>query len=58
MKRPKYINRPYQYLPLKQRAIYILSLAGITQEEIGKLLVVSQQGVSKVLSSIYKKKHK
>ena len=41
MKRPKYINRPFTRLPLKQRACFILHLAGFTQREMLRVLSVA-----------------
>jgi len=55
MTRPKYIRKPFDRLPLKQRAIYILWLAGFTQKEIGKMLVISQPAVTQAISRICNK---
>ena len=35
-KRPKYINKPFQRLPLKKRACFILHLSGFSTRQIEK----------------------
>lgn len=54
-KRLKYINKPFKNLPLKQRAIFILHLAGFTYREIQKLkIVASPETISKAIINGYK----
>ena len=49
MKRPKYTNRPFARLPLKQRACFILYMAGFTTRQIGTLIVTSYVTVSRYI---------
>jgi len=46
LKRPKYLvgNKPFCRLPLKQRAIFVLHMAGFTEREIAKLLNGASKG--------------
>lgn len=56
LKRPKYLvgNKPFCRLPLKQRAIFILHMAGFTQRELIKLkLVTSLRDTSKSIAKGY-----
>ena len=56
LKRPKYLvgNKPFCRLPLKQRAIFVLHLAGFTQRELIKLkLVTSLRDTSKYIAKGY-----
>jgi DNA-directed RNA polymerase specialized sigma24 family protein len=55
MTKPKYIRKPFDRLPLKQRAIYILHLAGFTNREIGKLLATDFTWVNRLISKSYNK---
>lgn len=49
-----YINKPFDRLPLKQRAIFILHLAGFTQREIRDLLRTDRNLVSSAISMGFK----
>ena len=52
--RPKYVNKPFQNLPLKQRTIFILHLAGFTYREIQSLkLVASHRDISQAIKKGY-----
>ena len=45
--RPKYVNKPFSRLPLKQRAVFVLYLAGFTYRELSRLkLVASHRDIS------------
>jgi hypothetical protein len=55
MTKPKYIRKPFDRLPLKQRAIYILWLAGFTCREIEKITETDHVTVSRYVLSIYDK---
>jgi len=53
LKRPKYLvgNKPFNRLPLKQRAIFILYLAGFTYRDLIKLkIVASPETISRAIS--------
>ena len=54
-KRPKYINKPFHLLPLKQRAIFILHLAGFTQREIASLIRTSVSTINYYICRSYEK---
>lgn len=50
-----FVNKPFERLPLKQRAVFILHLAGFTQREIAKLLdETSTATVNRCISKGYK----
>lgn len=56
LKRPKYLvgNKPFCRLPLKQRAIFVLHMAGFTYRELIKLkIVASPETISKVITMGY-----
>ena len=56
LKRPKYLvgNKPFCRLPLKQRAIFVLHMAGFTYEDMLKLkIVVSPETISRYLAKGY-----
>jgi len=46
LKRPKYVNKPFSRLPLKQRAVFVLFLAGFTYKELQKLGVAAPECIS------------
>ena len=50
MKRPKYVNRPFTRLPLKQRACFILHLAGFTHRQIKLLLGTGSDYTSQAIT--------
>jgi len=52
IKRPKYLvgNKPFNRLPIKQRAIFILHLGGFTYEDIQALGIASNNTISKAIS--------
>jgi len=43
----KYINKPFQRLPLKLRACFILYVAGFTYRQIQQLGIASPRTISK-----------
>ena len=48
----KYNNLPFNYLPtLKQKACYILYLAGFTYQEIESLGMVSRKTITRAIKS-------
>jgi len=49
MKRPKYINKPFNRLPLKLRACYILILAGFTYKQIQQVSKASSRTISQAI---------
>ena len=51
MKRPKYINRPFNNLPLKQRAILILYISGFTYADMKKMLRVGRTTISSTIKA-------
>jgi DNA-directed RNA polymerase specialized sigma24 family protein len=40
MNRPQYIRKPFDRLPLKQRAVFILHISGMSYRQIGYLLKI------------------
>ena len=54
--RPRYLVgcKPFWRLPLKQRAVFVLHLAGFTQREISKLIRTSLQTINTYISNGYK----
>ena len=53
MTRPQYINKPFQNLPLKQRACFILHLAGFSSYEIEKAFCLPRRTISHYISTSY-----
>ena len=53
MKRPTYIQKPFHRLPLKQRAIFILHLAGFSCREIERATETDHVTVSRLISTGY-----
>jgi DNA-directed RNA polymerase specialized sigma24 family protein len=55
LKRPKYLvgNKPFSRLPLKQRAIFILYMAGLTYNDLQQLSIASPRTISKVIKRAY-----
>lgn len=50
-----FVNKPFERLPLKQRAVFVLHLAGFTQREIASLFdELSQATTSRYISKGYK----
>ena len=52
-KRVKYVNKPFNRLTLKQRAIFILTISGFTQREIAKLLKTSLRDVNQSIADSF-----
>ena len=54
-KRPKYLsgNKPFNRLPLKQRAIFILHTAGMTYRDIQKLSIATPKSISRAIKKGY-----
>ncbi len=52
--RPKYINKPFARLPLKQRACWILHLAGMSTRDIQKAIGTPYRTVSNYIQRGYK----
>ena len=51
--RRKLINKPFNRLDPKVRAIFILHLAGFTQREIRKLLITDMNFVNRAIAKAY-----
>jgi len=58
MTRRRYINKPFDRLPLKRRAIFILYISGFTYREIKSLLGTGSDFVSSTISSSWKEYYK
>lgn len=55
LKRPQFVNKPFSRLPLKQRAVFVLHLAGFTDREIvGIVNGASKGSVYRWLSICYR----
>lgn len=53
--RPKYVNKPFSRLPLRQRAVFVLHMAGFTIREIAKLVYGTKRNkVSRLIIKSYK----
>jgi len=52
--RKHFVNKPFERLPIKQRAVFILHLAGFTQREVSKLLKTSLRDINTYISRGYK----
>ena len=50
LKKPKYVNKPFNRLPLKRRAVFILHLAGFTYRELMSLGIASPKTISRAIS--------
>ena len=50
----KYINKPFDRLPFKKRATFILHLAGFTAEQIASLEIPSLGTVKRYITQSYK----
>ena len=53
----RHINRPYQRLSLKHRAVLILKIAGFTYKELEELGIASPNTISKAIASAYKENY-
>jgi len=51
MTRKKYINKPFSYMPSKDRAIFILLLGGFTYDEISVLLKTGRHRISRIIKT-------
>ena len=49
----KYMNKPFRRLPLKQRAILILHMAGFTYKELQRLGVANPNTISRAIQKGY-----
>jgi len=50
---PKYVNKPFQRLPLKKRACLILHLAGLSTRQIEKAIETDHVTVSRYINEGY-----
>ena len=57
MTKLRYINKPFDRLPLKQRACFILHLAGFSYRQIKLLLVTGMDTITKAIVSGYSNYH-
>jgi transposase len=48
MTRPKYIRKPFDRLPLKKRAVFILHMGGMSYREIADLLKIGRSSAHRI----------
>lgn len=53
MRKPVYINKPFNSLKPKKRATLVLAIAGFTHREIASLLKISTNTVNRWLKECY-----
>lgn len=52
-RRIKYINKPFNRLPFKKRAVFILHLAGFSSREIERLIATDYSTITRWIKKSY-----